>query len=188
MRWCLARAAAKAAPSAGLSVLDWLNQPLAQVAPLYWLNGSEEFLREQVLRKLRLEVLDSGFAEFNHQVVRITATTKSAVLLDALSELPMMTERRLLELQQAHELNAKVADELARFFQERLHPGLVVALVSDPPKSKSGLWEQMRQRAVMLACDLDAQQRGGFVSYSCRQKDLQLTRPVRRQCAPADPL
>lgn len=180
MRWCLARAAAKAAPSAGLSVLDWLNQPLAQVAPLYWLNGSEEFLREQVLRKLRLEVLDSGFAEFNHQVVRITATTKSAVLLDALSELPMMTERRLLELQQAHELNAKVADELARFFQERLHPGLVVALVSDPPKSKSGLWEQMRQRAVMLACDLDAQQRGGFVSYSCRQKDLQLT-PTQQQ-------
>jgi DNA polymerase-3 subunit delta len=146
------------------------------VSALYWLNGSEDFLREQVLRKLRQLVLEPGFEEFNHQVVRLSAATKTSVLLDALSELPMMTERRLLELQQAHELNAKVADELARFLQEKLHPGLVVAVVSDPPKTKSGLWDHLRQRGLMLACDLDASQRGDFVAYCCQQKGLQLSK------------
>ena len=167
--------AAKASAPAGRSVIEWLKEPLQQPAPLYWLCGAEDLLSEQVLRQLRTQVLDDGFADFNHQIVRITSATRSNSLLDALSELPMMTERRLLELQNSHELNPKVADELARFLQEKLHPGLVVAVVSHPPKGKSVLWEQLRQRAVVLACDLDAKQRIDFVTYCCAGKELRLT-------------
>ena len=158
------------------TVLDWLSQPFGQPSTFYWLNGSEDYLREQVQRKLRREVLDEGFAEFNHQVLRLSASTKPAVLLDALSELPMMTDRRLLELQNVHELPAKVADELNKMLQhEALHPGLIVALVGDTPKTKSGLWDTLRQKALVLTCDLEPKQRGEFVSYCCAQHKLELT-------------
>ena len=157
-------------------VLDWLSQPLAQPASLYWVTGPEDYLREQIQRKLRRELLDEGFAEFNHQVLRLTPSSKSGVLLDALSELPMMTDRRLLELQNVQELGAKVADELCKMLQqEKLHPGLVVALVGDTPKSKSGLWDHLRSRACVLTCELEAKQRGDFVAYCCQQHKLELT-------------
>lgn len=170
----MARAAKAPAATSPSTLLSWLGQTLSQPAPIYWVNGSEDFLREQALKKLRHECLEEGFADFNHQVVRLTSASKAAALGDALSELPMMTERRLLELQQAHELPTKVADELARLLGERWHPGLVVAVVSDPPKGKSTLWEFLRTRAQILQCDLDSAQRGQFVAYICHQKKLHL--------------
>ena len=159
------------------NVLEWLSQPLVgQPSALYWVNGPEDYLREQVLRKLRREVLDEGFAEFNHQVLRLAATSKPGLMLDALSELPMMTDRRLLELQNVHELPAKTADELNKMLQqEALHPGLIVALVGETPKSKSALWDLLRQKANVLTCDLEARQRSEFVAYCCTQHKLDLT-------------
>jgi len=166
-----------AASSGPSTVLEWLSQPLQQPSTLYWLNGSEDYLREQVQRKLRKEILDEGFADFNHQVLRLAASTRPSTLLDALSELPMMTERRLLELQNVHELSAKVADDLCKMLQnEALHPGLVVALSGENPKTKSGLWEHLRQKASLLACDLEARQKSDFVDYCCRQHQLDLSR------------
>ncbi|MCW5871013.1 MAG: DNA polymerase III subunit delta [Candidatus Eremiobacteraeota bacterium] len=162
-------------------MLEWLSQPLGQPWALYWLNGAEDYLREQVQRKLRREVLDEGFAEFNHQVLRLSASSKPATILDALSELPMMTDRRLLELQNVHELPAKMADELSKMLQrEALHPGLIVVLVGDTPKTKSGLWDYLRHKAQVLTCDLEARQRGDFVAYCCARQKLELT-PQQRQ-------
>ncbi|MBS2040122.1 DNA polymerase III subunit delta [bacterium] len=163
-------------PPAASQVLDWLSQPLAQPGSLYWVTGPEDYLREQVQRKLRREVLDEGFAEFNHQVLRLSPSSKPAALLDALSELPMMTERRLLELQNIQDLNARTADELCKMLQtEALHPGLVVVVVGETPKAKSGLWDYLRSKACVLSCELEAKQRGDFVAYACKQHKLELT-------------
>lgn len=177
----MARAAKSGVPAAPSTLLSWLSQPLSQPASLYWLNGGEDFLREQALKKLRQEVLEPGFADFNHQLMRLSSSTRASAVGDALAELPMMTERRLLELQQAHELSTKAADELARLLGERWHPGLVVAVVSDPPKGKSSLWEFLKNRAEVLACDLDAAQRSQFVAYACREKKLQLNQTQQRR-------
>lgn len=160
----------------GITVLEWLTQPLSDVQSLYWVTGAEEFLRERVLSKLRQEILEQGFAEFNHQVLRLTANSKPASLLDALLELPVMTERRLLELQNVQELNIRVADELCLFVQkESLHPGLVVVMVGDTPKTKSGLWKYLQTHARVLTCEIEAKQQSGFVTDCCQQHRLKLT-------------
>jgi DNA polymerase-3 subunit delta len=159
----------------GRSVLDWLQQPVV-ARPLFWVVGNEDFLREQVLKKLRQELLEPGFAEFNHQVIRLAANSKLAALADALCELPMMTESRLLEVQQVHELPTKSADELARHLvQQQRHPGLVVVLVSETPKGKSLLWDQLGKTAEVIPCDLEAKEAGHFVTFSCQQLGLKLS-------------
>lgn len=155
-------------------ILAWLDEPLQQTSSLYWLCGPEEYLRDQALRKLRAHILDPGFAEFNHQVVRLSAATKLPVLLDALAELPMMTDSRLLELQNAHELPARLADDFCAAFTRQNYAGLVLVVAGETPKTKSVLWDELKKRATVLTCDIDVKARGEFVAYCCAQNKLEL--------------
>jgi DNA polymerase III delta subunit len=141
---------------------------------MYWLCGPEEYLRDQALRKLRAQILDPGFAEFNHQVLKVSAATRLSVLLDALAELPMMTDCRLLELQNVHELPAKLGDELAAALTRQSYPGLVIVFAGETPKTKSSLWEELKKSATVLTCDIDPKARGEFVALCCAQCKLEL--------------
>lgn len=173
---------ATATKSSQTPALEWLQAGEPVAGSWYWLCGPEELLREQVLRRLREQVLDPGFAEFNHQVLRLSGSTRLGTLVDALSELPMMTERRLLELQNLHEIAPKVGDELARLMgSERFHPGLVVVAVSENPKGKSSFWDILRQRARVLQCDIDPKARGEFVDYCCLRRNLKLDSGQRQR-------
>lgn len=155
-------------------VLQWLKQPLKAADGLFWFTGGEEYLRDQALRKLRQAVLDPGFAEFNHQVLKLGSGTRLPAVLDALAELPMMTERRLLELQNVHELPAKLADELAAALQRDRYAGLVLAFTGENPKGKSALWEYLKSQATTVACEIDAKSKNEFVLFCCAQHKLEL--------------
>lgn len=153
--------------------LGWLAAPLRPVS-LVWVCGAEEMLREQVLRRLRRELLDPGFADFNHQKLRLAQSKDQALVGDALAELPMMTDRRLLELHDLQDLSPKQAEKLVAQLATA-HPGLVVVAVSDNSKGKSPLWEMLHARAQCISCDLDAKGKTDFVARSCREWKLKLT-------------
>lgn len=170
----LARAV-KAVRPAGPTAWNWL-QAVPELRGLVWLVGPEDYLREQLLRKIRLSTLEVGFEDFNHQVLSLGSQTRWATLVDALSEIPQMAERRLLELHQVEDLSSKVADQLAQLLsQEKLHPGLVVVLVSGTRKLRPALLEVLEHRAQAVACDIETAQRSDFVAWSCQQCGLTLT-------------
>ena len=167
----LARAAKAVRPS-GPTAWNWL-QAVPQLRGLVWLVGPEEYLREQLLRKIRQTTLEVGFEDFNHQVLSLSSQTRWATLVDALSEIPQMAERRLLELHRIEDLPSKVADQLGQLLShEKLHPGLVVVLVSENRKLRPALLEVLDHQAQAVACEIEGAQRSDFVAWSCQQCGL----------------
>jgi DNA polymerase III delta subunit len=163
-------------------ILEWLERPGLPNAQCYWLTGGEELLRERALLRLRQAFLEPGFADFNHSQVKVATNSKMSSLLGALSELPMLCDRRLLEIHQIHELPAKVADEFALYLRkEGMHQSLILVLVGDTPKSKSSLWEWCKGHAQELVCELDVKQRGRFIDFCLAQGSLKLSSAQRQQ-------
>ena len=149
---------------------------------VFLLTGNDDFLRELVLTRLRQQLLDKDFAEFNHSVVRCSANTKSTVVADALFELPMMTDRRLLELRSAQSLPPKVIESLHRDFTRAVESkavAVVISLESEPgakggPRKADFPWvEGLNPAAVVVQCSLDDKEVPAWIRQ--RAQDLGLT-------------
>lgn len=163
----------------GRGIFDFLDAEFP-AAELYWVVGGEEYLREVVVKRLRNQFLEPGFADFNHQRLRLSASVRLNQVGDALADLPMLAERRLLELEQAHELNARGADELERLLEMPRDAGLLVVVVSETPKGKASLWETLKSKALLLNCQVEAPQMGEFVGFCCRELKLDLSASQRQ--------
>lgn len=78
----------------------------AQLPPslVYHLCGNDEFLREELLNRIRTELVDVDFRDFNFRTLVCTNQTKQAELDNSLLELPMLSDRRVLVLDQVQSL------------------------------------------------------------------------------------
>lgn len=135
--------------------MEALAAPRLPEAPVYLLAGPDDFLREQVLDRLRRELLDPGFAEFNHCRFHCTSTTKPAPLVGALSELPMMTDRRLVEIHEAQALSADAARALTAPLEEASRSGGTVVALCWRPVGRGGGNSPLKEAAARLGVHLD---------------------------------
>lgn len=137
-------------------------------ARVYVLEGREDFLAEQVTSRVKRAVLETGFEDFNHQVIRCTRSTSAGQLLDALAELPVMTERRLLELRDVGNLPPPVSKQAGQALEESTRSGLVALLTYNAGRKKAvpGLVEAGRRLGISVACSLS----GGELTAWVRQR------------------
>lgn len=147
---------------------------LPQVPPgrLFLLAGSDDYLREQVLERLRKALLDPGFAEFNHQVVRCAAGTKLQAVTDALAELPVMADSRLLELRSLEALNAKVAEAALPALHEAVKdPRLALVLTYE---KATPLANAVAGQALTVTCQVEEKDRAAWARLEQKRLGLQL--------------
>jgi DNA polymerase-3 subunit delta len=149
------RAPPAAAPRSALPALDFLGRARLPEACLYVLTGPDDYLREQVLARLRQDLLDPGLAEFNHVRLEGGPSTRASSLLDEMAGLPMLAERRLVELHNAPGLRPEVQEALARWIlAEGSGPQTVLAVLW-PQELAGPLGEALAARGLAVDCRLD---------------------------------
>ncbi len=125
----------------------------------------DEFLEEQVVRKFRRALLDTGFEDFNFQQLRCSRSTGAGQVLDALAELPVMTERRLLVLRDVDALSDSTSKTAAANFAHIRSEGLVVLLTYAPSRKKTlpPLLDEASKVGLKIRCALDQKEIAAWV-------------------------
>ncbi len=135
--------------------MQLLQAPRLPQAPVYLLTGADDYLREQVLERLRREVLDPGFAEFNHARIHCTASTRVSDVVNALMDLPMMTDRRLVEILEAQALPAEVGRALVVPLQEAAGSGGTLVALGWRPAGRAVGSTSLKEAAARLGLHVD---------------------------------
>lgn len=170
------KAASVAPAGPHMSATEFLKLPKVPAGKLFLLSGSDEFLRDQVLERLRKALLDPGFAEFNHQVVRCQASTKLQAVSDALAELPVMADSRLLELRSLEALNAKVAEAALPSLHEGVKdPRLALVLTYE---KANPLTNAVAGQGLTVTCQVEEKDRAAWARVEQERLGLKLEEGV----------
>ena len=164
--------------------LDALQKELASgsVRPAYLVAGEEALLRDEALELLRTHVLDGAAEDFNF--VRLAADGLSpGALSDALAELPVMAQHRLvvMEAPEARRAGGKamiealgdlVAEHLGRS-AERVDAVLVVT-AAKPDKRLRWVKAFAKAPAAIVPCDAPTNTRelASFVRAEAKRQEI----------------
>lgn len=126
--------------------------------------GNEDYLKLSYMRQVKSLVLDGMFDEFNHIVIYGEDYTPSA-LLNAISTLPMMSEKKLVELRGVN-FNAfkkddilEIASVLETMSENAQHTVLIIRADSNLftpgrlPKAPSELYKAFDKHLTMVQFD-----------------------------------
>ena len=168
-----------------LRALQLKGLPKLPESTLYHLTGPDDFLREETLTRLKSELLDPDFGDFNHRSLRCANNMKLSLLQDALAELPVMADRRLLELHNPGGLVAKGWEAVNQTYARAAAQGdLILILVWDSgsggrkaaPKKKGEAVpnDTLIDLGVKIVCDVDDKERPQWVRNRAEQLGVNL--------------
>jgi DNA polymerase III delta subunit len=151
---------------------------------LYHVIGPDDYLREEALHRIKRELLDADFGDFNYRSLRCTANLKLSLLQDALAELPVMVDRRLLELQNPGALSPKGWEAVAEAYARSSKVGdliLVLAWEGAPKKGGGGAKKKTEsapadarlvEQGVKITCEVDDKERPQWVRARAQELGL----------------
>ncbi len=128
-------------------------------ATAYILYGGDEYLISETMRLLRDSVINADFGDFNYTRMECNSSTKTAELVNALRELPMLADKRLLELHSYQNLTESTVKKIEATFKETLQEGsTIICLIShdEAKKSKSKLITWAQDYAQEINCNVSA--------------------------------
>ncbi len=137
---------------------DALHRELAEgtIRPAYLLSGAEALYRDDALTALRQAVLAGGPADFNHDRLEASGLTPGA-LLDAVRALPVLAERRLVELREPEERRGggkALLDALTTAVEEVCgQPGTVLVVAATRPDRRARWVRAFREPAAVVTCE-----------------------------------
>ena len=146
------------------------SKALKSLSGGYVFYGDEDYLKFSYLKEVRKNVLDGMFDEFNHIIIYGEDYTPAA-LMNAISTLPMMSEKKLVELRGV-DFNAFKKEDLSglEFVLESMkdnadHTVLVIRADSDLfnpgrlPKAPSEIYKIMDKYLTMVQFDFPSNTR-----------------------------
>lgn len=158
-------------------------------AIVYILYGEDQYLISQTMRWLRSSVLDTDFGDFNYTRLECSGSTKVAELTNALRELPMLADKRLLELHFYQNIADSTVKKIEKTFKETLQEGsTVICLVSheEAKKSKSKLVTWAQDYAQEINCQVSAYSVPRWIDLylkekGCRFKDAKVAQELQNR-------
>lgn len=142
-------------------------------AAVYILYGEDEYLISEVMRLLRSSIVDADFGDFNYTRLECNGSTKAAELVNALRELPMLADKRLLELHFYQNIAESTVKKIEKTFKETLQEGsTVICLVShnEAKKSKSKLITWSQDFAQEINCSVSTYNLPRWVELYLKEK------------------
>lgn len=103
-----------------------------KIAPLYFLYGQEDYFLDKIYDALDAEgvVLQPHERDFNRQVLMGPETNASAIL-NACQSFPVMAQRRMVILKEAHRMNKKEWERLGPYLTKPVPSTVLVVLHKD---------------------------------------------------------
>ncbi|MCD5397727.1 DNA polymerase III subunit delta [candidate division NPL-UPA2 bacterium] len=93
-----------------------LNLEGGSISPLYLFSGPEEFLKEEVIRKLRDSLLEPGAIDLNYHLF-YGKEDSGARIVETASTLPFMSEKRLVVVKEGEKLRTSDKKEISKYAQ-----------------------------------------------------------------------
>ncbi|MCR5660895.1 MAG: DNA polymerase III subunit delta [bacterium] len=113
---------------AAVSALSIIKDWKAPDAGLYSLSGASDYLIDKIAEIICSQFLDPDFKDFNYTKIDCSSA-KAAEITDALAELPMLTDKRVLELTNANSINAETAKIITPYLQECLNSAQTIVIM-----------------------------------------------------------
>jgi DNA polymerase-3 subunit delta len=107
-----------------------------QFAPVYYLHGEESYFLDQIAGLLDKAVLQPHETSFNKEVF-VGAEAKASSVINACRSFPMMAERRLVILKEAHRMAKPEMEKVAKYLEEPV-PTTVLVVVAKGIKGGAG--------------------------------------------------
>lgn len=142
-------------------------------APVYILYGEDEYLISETMRLVRNLIVDESFGDFNCTRLNCNSSLKVAELTNALRELPMLADKRLLELHHYQNLTDSTVKKIEETFKETLQEGsTVICLIShdEVKKSKSKLVSWAQNYAQEIDCVVSAYNLPRWIDLYLKEK------------------
>lgn len=169
--------------------LEELHAELAagSIRPAYLIAGEEPLQRDEALAALRAHVLAGAPVDFNHDRLDGTATSK-AELIDVLRSLPVMAQRRLVELREPEAPRAAgrgLAEALAPVIEELGRGSASVLVVIAAKVDRRTRWVKAIGEAATLACDAPRGRREvvAFIRAEAKRQSVSLAKGVPERLA-----
>ena len=86
-----------------------------KIYPIYLLYGNENYLKEDISKKLRNRLIDSAYRELNYKVFYGEKLSINEVIND-LKTLPMISKHKLLVIKEAEKINKNDETKLINYF------------------------------------------------------------------------
>ncbi|MCR4784853.1 MAG: DNA polymerase III subunit delta [bacterium] len=170
----------------GNDALPIIESDTVKSAHVYILEGSDDYLLSGVLQVIRRNVVDQDFLDFNHTVLECSASTKASELINALLELPMLTNTRLLELHNYHKISSDVVKKIEKTFKDTIEQGsnIVCLTALDEAKSvRSRLKTLAQGQSLEINCSIESGQIMGWISYYLKSKQCTIQNTALREIA-----
>jgi len=87
------------------------------IYPVYLLYGKENYLKEDILKKLRNRLIDSAYRELNYKVFYGEKISINVVIND-LKILPLISEHKLVVIKEAENINKNDEKKLVNYFNQ----------------------------------------------------------------------
>ncbi|MBE3091722.1 MAG: DNA polymerase III subunit delta [Candidatus Atribacteria bacterium] len=95
------------------NMLDLTKQE--KIYPVYLFYGKENYLKEDISKKLRNRLIDSAYSEFNYNVFYGEKLSINEVIND-LDTLPLMSKHKLVVIKEAEKINKNDETKLINYF------------------------------------------------------------------------
>lgn len=151
---------------------------------VYLVSGSDEYLAGQAVTAVRDARLDRDFSEFNYTRLECSAAMGAAPIVDALNELPMLTQYRVLELNNAHLLKPEVGKEVATALEKAVGFGQIVVTVvwkvTGKGKGAAALKDAANRLGMTIDCSVNEETRALWVEQQLNRLGLKSSPSVVR--------
>lgn len=88
-----------------------------KIYPVYLLYGEENYLKEDILKKLRNRLIDSAYRELNYKIFYGDKLTINEVIND-LETLPMISKHKMAVIKEAEKINKNDEKKLVSYFNK----------------------------------------------------------------------
>ncbi len=147
---------------------------------IYFIFGEEIFLVDDVVKKIKKNVLKEGTEDFNLNVF-FGQEASAEVVIEALSQFPIMSNQRLVILREFQDLKAKDQEALSVYFDQFLETSVLVIVSSRVDKRKK-IFKKLSQIGLCIECKPPpVHQIASWINYLGKQQGLQLSDLIVKQ-------
>ncbi|WNJ21039.1 DNA polymerase III subunit delta [Pontibacter sp. G13] len=104
-----------------------------QLAPVYYLHGAEDYFIDKIAQALMADgaVLHPHEVDFNREVF-VGPETKASQVINACRSFPVMAQRRLVVIKEAHRMPKPEMEKVGAYLQQPVPSTVLVLLFKDP--------------------------------------------------------
>lgn len=166
--------------------------PLAY--PIYLLEGNDEFLVREVRQYLVEKLLKEGLREFNYSRLKGDKTFKASEVYSLCMELPVMSPRRVVYVEDIGKISAEEKEKLARLIEGGLKETVLIlsgesaALQKGKGQSGKRLESLLKSKAACIQCQMTEREIEDWISSSMKYLGFEIRQDaaheLRRRIGP----